>query len=168
MMEDKKAIRKIRIWILFFIFALLISGITAFPVLAEIKILNKYLGMGTAFASIFPTLSAWFDTVYEGIVTTDKNAPFIFYGTDWLAYAHISIAIGFIGPYREPVRNKWFIDFGIICCLLIIPTALICGPIRGIPFWWRLIDCSFGIFGLIPLLIVKQKINKLEIQIMNN
>jgi hypothetical protein len=22
---------------------------------------------------------------------------------------------------------------------------------RGIPFWWRLIDCSFGIFGTIPL-----------------
>ncbi|MFT4549286.1 MAG: hypothetical protein ACI9MB_003260 [Verrucomicrobiales bacterium] len=29
--------------------------------------------------------------------------------------------------------------------------ALICGEIRGIPFGWRLIDCSFGILCLLPL-----------------
>jgi hypothetical protein len=38
-----------------------------------------------------------------------------------------------------------------IACALVIPLALICGPIRGIPFWWRLIDCSFGVIGLVPL-----------------
>jgi hypothetical protein len=25
------------------------------------------------------------------------------------------------------------------------------GAVRGIPIYWRLIDCSFGIFGLVPL-----------------
>jgi hypothetical protein len=34
---------------------------------------------------------------------------------------------------------------------MVIPWALIFGAVRGIPFWWRLIDCSFGIFGFIPL-----------------
>jgi hypothetical protein len=29
---------------------------------------------------------------------------------------------------------------------------LISGPIRGVPFFWTLIDCSFGIVGAIPLL----------------
>jgi hypothetical protein len=29
---------------------------------------------------------------------------------------------------------------------------MICGPLRGIPFYWRLIDCSFGILGAIPLI----------------
>ena len=36
---------------------------------------------------------------------------------------------------------------GIAACLAVIPLALICGPIRGIPFYWRLIDCSFGVIG---------------------
>ena len=40
--------------------------------------------------------------------------------------------------------------------------AAICGQIRGIPFFWTLIDCSFGIFGIIPLLIVQKQIRKLE------
>ena len=30
--------------------------------------------------------------------------------------------------------------------------ALLCGPLRGIPFGWRLIDCSFGVLGAVPLL----------------
>jgi hypothetical protein len=41
---------------------------------------------------------------------------------------------------------------GLVACAGVIPLALICGPIRGIPFYWRLIDCSFGVFGALPLL----------------
>ena len=37
--------------------------------------------------------------------------------------------------------------------VLVVPLALICGPIRGIPFYWRLIDCSFGVLGIVPLWI---------------
>jgi hypothetical protein len=46
-----------------------------------------------------------------------------------------------------------------IACLLIIPFALVVGSFREIPFGWRLIDCSFGIFGLIPLNICRKEIN---------
>lgn len=49
-----------------------------------------------------------------------------------------------------------------IACAGIVPLALICGPIRGIPFWWTVIDMSFGIFGVIPLYVVRQKIKRLE------
>ena len=72
------------------------------------------------------------------------------------------LAILFIGPLRDPIRNKWVIEFGMIACLLIIPYAFIAGYFRGIPFLWTLIDCSFGIIGLIPLGICNTNICKLE------
>jgi hypothetical protein len=30
------------------------------------------------------------------------------------------------------------------------------GPLRGIPFYWRLIDCSFGVAALLPLLLCRK------------
>jgi hypothetical protein len=51
----------------------------------------------------------------------------------------------------DPVRNIWILQAGLIACGLVLPLALICGPIREIPLGWRLIDCSFGILGAIPL-----------------
>ena len=62
------------------------------------------------------------------------------------------IAMFFIGPFRDPVRNAWVLRCGLVACAGVIPLALICGHIRGIPLQWRLIDCSFGIIGAIPLL----------------
>ncbi len=47
-------------------------------------------------------------------------------------------------------------------CAGVVPLALICGPIRGIPFWWSLIDISFGVFGVIPLLVLRRAIKRLE------
>jgi hypothetical protein len=49
-----------------------------------------------------------------------------------------------------------------IACAGIIPLSMICGVIRGIPFYWRLIDCSFGIFGCIPLYLLHIYVKKLE------
>jgi hypothetical protein len=79
-----------------------------------------------------------------------------------LAFAHLVIAVAFLGPYCDPVRNKWIITFGLIACTGLIPLALIAGPIRGIPLGWRLIDCSFGVVGSIPLLICRMLIIELE------
>jgi hypothetical protein len=31
--------------------------------------------------------------------------PWLAYGTDWLAFAHIVIAVFFIGPFVDPVQN---------------------------------------------------------------
>jgi hypothetical protein len=72
------------------------------------------------------------------------------------------IAVAFLGPYRDPVRNVWVVEFGMIACAGIVPLALICGPVRGIPFWWSVIDMAFGVFGVIPLYVVRQKIRRLE------
>ena len=107
-------------------------------------------------------LGSWIDRVYVGVKTTNEQFPFIGYGYDWLAFAHIVIAIAFIGPIKDPVKNIWIIEFGCIACVAVIPLAFIAGHIRHIPIYWQLIDCSFGVIGLIPLLICHKKIKQLE------
>jgi hypothetical protein len=71
--------------------------------------------------------------------------------------------VAFYGVYRDPVRNIWVVEFGMIACVGIIPLALICGPIRGIPSWWTVIDMSFGVFGIIPLYALRRMIKRLEL-----
>jgi hypothetical protein len=153
---------RIRLWLYIFVFFLVLSGFTAFPLNWELTVLNDTIGEGTSVEKIFPALSKWIAKVYTGLKETDQKYPFIAYGTDWLAFAHIVIAIAFIGPIRDPVRNLWVIEFGIITCILVIPLAMICGPIRQIPLYWRFIDCSFGVLGIIPLSIIRRDIKALE------
>jgi hypothetical protein len=57
---------------------------------------------------------------------------------------------------RDPARNIWVYSFGLIACVMILPYAFVCGAARGIPVYWRLIDCSFGVFGFIPLWICRR------------
>ena len=152
-MEDLK--KQIKGWLIFFIAALVISGLTAIPVKPEINFLYRMTGD-------IGFVQSWMEKLHDGITETADKYPFLFYGYDWLAFAHFVLAILFIGPLRDPVRNKWVIEFGMIACLLIIPFALVFGHFRGIPFWWRLVDCSFGIGGLVALIICYRKIYRLE------
>ncbi len=152
MEEQKKQIKR---WIVFFMAAMIISGLTAIPVRPEINFMYRMTGD-------IGFVQPWMEKLQEGINETADKYPFLFYGYDLLAFAHFVLAILFIGPLRDPVRNKWVIEFGMIACLLIIPFALVAGHFRGIPFWWRLVDCSFGIAGLVPLIICYRKIYRLE------
>ena len=34
--------------------------------------------------------------------------------TEWLAFAHLILALLLVGPLREPMRNRWVIGFGIM------------------------------------------------------
>ncbi len=88
--------------------------------------------------------------------------PFLAYGTDWLAFGHFVIALAFIGPLRDPRRNSWVIDFGLLACVAVIPFAVVMGQLREIPLFWRLVDCSFGAIGMIPLLYCKRLLPKLN------
>lgn len=144
--------RRIR-WLLgFFIVGLVLSGVTAFPLLAEMDLLCAVLGLAPAAPAAAHTgLAYWILFVREGLVATYAEYPFIGYGTDWLAFGHIVIALFFIAPWREPGRHVEVLRSGMLACMLVIPLALICGPIRGIPLYWRLLDCSFGVFGIVPL-----------------
>lgn len=140
-------------WVLaLFILGLVVSGITAFPLQLELEHLAALRGLESATAAdISPGFDRWIVTVRDGLRSSYAQYPWLAYGTDWLAFAHIVIAIFFIGPFIDPVRNIWILQAGLIACLLVIPLALICGAIRQIPFGWRLIDCSFGVIGAIPL-----------------
>lgn len=147
------ALFRFRLVMLVFIFGLVASGVTAFPLLAELKLLTRLSGVGGAVsAEGHSGLAYWILTVRFGLEETYGKYPWIAYGTDWLAFGHIVIAIFFVGPLARPLESRWILTTGVIACILVVPLALVCGPIRSIPFYWRLIDCSFGVFGILPLL----------------
>ncbi|MEU1600563.1 hypothetical protein ABZ468_49475 [Streptomyces sp. NPDC005708] len=161
-MSDRAALsRGIRAWLVFFVVCLVLSGATAFPLVHELRWTEDLL-RSLSVPEHLPALMDWIERVRRGLDATDAEQPFVLYGTDWLAFAHLVIAVAFYGPYRDPVRNIWVVEFGMIACAGIIPLALICGPIRGIPFWWTVIDMSFGVFGIVPLYVVRKKIKLLE------
>lgn len=156
-------LRHAHFWLTVFMLGLILSGVTAFPLDSEIQLLDAVLHIGALRAIANSTgLLWWIDRVCNGVTQTNARYPFLAYGTDWLAFAHLVIAVAFIGPWLDPVRNKWVISFGLVACAGVIPLALIAGSIRGIPLGWRLIDCSFGAVGSIPLLLCRRHILALE------
>ena len=132
-----------------FIGGLVLSGLTAFPLLHELNLLVRLLGADVE--GVHGGLAMWVLRVRDALEVTYHDYPFLGYGTDWLAFGHLVIALFFAGVWRDPVRNIFILHAGLIACAGVIPLAMICGAIRGIPFYWRLIDCSFGVFGAIPL-----------------
>ncbi|MFB0620704.1 hypothetical protein [Streptomyces sp. AGS-58] len=161
-MSDRAALLKgIRAWLVLFVVCLVLSGATAFPLVHELRWTESALD-ALSVPEYLPGLTGWISRVRDGLDAVDADQPFVLYGTDWLAFAHLVIAVAFYGVYRDPVRNIWVVEFAMIACAGIVPLALVCGPIRGIPFWWTLIDMSFGVFGVIPLHVVRKKIRRLE------
>jgi hypothetical protein len=156
-----KVQRQVRIIIILFMIGLVLSGITAFPIQWQLSLGHEWmrsLGWNN-------TLSFWLERVYCGVTESYGKYPFLAYGTDWLAFAHMVIAVVFIGPLRDPVRNIWVIEFGMIACVGVFPLAFIAGSIREIPFFWQLIDCSFGIVGGILLYWCYRKIKQMEMML---
>ena len=147
---------KLLTWL--FIIGLVASGATAIPLVGELNLLVDFCRTGSEPSE----LSHWLLQVRDALAQTQTQYPFLFYGTDWLAFGHFVIAIAFIGAWRDPVRNRWLFDFGLIACALVIPYALVFGGLRGIPVWWRLIDCSFGVLGFIPLWFCRKWTRELE------
>jgi hypothetical protein len=150
--------RRIRLLLLVVMAGLIVSGITAFPITPEIAWLADLLDAGTSSGA----MAIWLTEVRTATTTTNRVYPFLFYGTDWLAFAHLVIALLFIGPLRDPLPNRWVVDWGLIACAAVLPLALIAGPLRGIPFFWQLIDCSFGIAAAAPLWLCRRCIAELE------
>jgi hypothetical protein len=136
-----------------FIAGLILSGVTAFPLLYELSWLTELAGIepDVDYRDL-SGLQYWLAFVHEGLRETYRDYPFIGYGTDWLAFGHIVIALFFVGPLRRPGEYEWTLIVGIIACILVIPMAFICGSIREIPVCWRLIDCAFGVIGMLPLM----------------
>ncbi|HYG20887.1 MAG TPA: hypothetical protein VD816_18240 [Ohtaekwangia sp.] len=159
MIETKVLQRQVRHLLMAFMAGLILSGVTAFPLEWELRIAHQWFQA----QDWNNDLACWVDAVYHGVAETNANYPFIAYGTDWLAFAHLVIAVAFIGPLRDPVRNIWVIEFGLIACAAIFPLAFIAGSMRGIPFYWQLIDCSFGVSGGGLLWICYRKVKRMEV-----
>ena len=155
--DGQRLLYRIRILIAVVIAGLVVSGVTAFPLVHEIDLLYAWLNTP---ATPGPVLE-WISQVRRALHFVDANYPFLAYGTDWLAFGHLVIALFFFGPLIDPVRNAWVIRAGQIACVAVIPLALICGELRGIPVWWRAIDCAFGVAGFIPLWFAERAVRKL-------
>lgn len=130
-------VRRIRWLVAFFILALVLSGATAIPLESELNWLNNITGARALVESpgttAPPAWAEWLCRVQAALHDTNAKYPFIGYGGDWLAFGHFVIALAFVGAWRDPVRNRWLFDFGLIACALVIPYALVCGAFRGIP-----------------------------------
>ncbi|RAJ31942.1 hypothetical protein K353_06054 [Kitasatospora sp. SolWspMP-SS2h] len=155
--------RRIRRWLWLFIACLVLSGLTAFPLQTETSLLARLVD-ATGLGSALPDLGTWVHRVSEGVADGYGRHPFLAYGTDWLAFAHLVIAAAFRGPLRDPVRNVWVVRWAMLACGGVVPLALICGPLRGVPLFWQCVDMSFGLVGLVPLLVVHRLIRALEWQ----
>lgn len=148
----------IRRWLLVFILGLLVSGLTAVPL----------VWLTSVFAELVEPMGGplyeWAEKAAFAVSSVDSNFPLLFYGTDWLAFAHVVIAMAFVGPFRDPVRNKWVVEWGLLCCACVPLLAFLWAPVRGIPFFWRCVDASFGVAGAIPLWAVLLRIRRMEVR----
>jgi hypothetical protein len=146
-------LRRYRLALYLFLTGLVVSGLTAFPLLTEVRILSRLLGIvNAADYQSYTGLLHWIAFVQFGLEETYARFPFAAYGTDWLAFGHLAVAAFFVRPFFQPLDSDWVLKTGLFLCAGIVPLAFIAGQVREIPFGWRLVDCSFGIFGALPLL----------------
>ncbi len=156
--------RRIKCLTWVFIIGLVVSGATAIPLRWELDRVAELLGVADkSSGDAVSGLARWILRVREGLRDTDARYPFMGYGTDWLAFGHFAIAVAFVGALRDPVRNVWLFTFGMIACALIVPYAFVFGSIRGVPIGWRLIDCSFGVIGIVPVWCCRRWVKEIEV-----
>jgi hypothetical protein len=154
---------RIRAWTLFFICGLFISGASALPIRAEVALGATLVGEDfSAGGRMPPQVAAWLRIVRHAVETTASEAPLMFYGTDWLAFGHFVIGLAFFGAVRDPVRNRWLYQFGMMACAAVPIWALFFGHLRGIPGWWRMIDATFGVVGFVPMWLCNRWVSQLE------
>jgi len=162
-LAESKLRRRIQLGTWAMIIGLVVGGITALPLQTELDIFTRWLGAENLAPEQANTgFVKWILIVRDALHVTNAKYPFLAYGTDWLAFAHIVIAIAFVGALRHPLRNSWLFTFGMIASVLLIPWALFSGQARGIPIYWRLIDCAFGVGGFIPCWLCHKWVRQLE------
>jgi len=155
-------LRKIRLLLALVFLAFVLSGLSTLPLQSEIEWVARIRGLDNASSAVASTgFDKWILIIRDGLRQSYPKYPWLGYGTDWLGFAQFVLAIMFIGPIRDPVKNIWVIEAGMIACVLVVPYSFVIGSIRGIPFGWRLIDCSFGVVGIIVLWSCRRLIKKL-------
>lgn len=148
--------KKIRVLLLITIFGLIGSGLSAFPLQAELNFMLQFR------QQLPPNLVAWFEKVSMAISETADKYPLVLYGYDWLGFAHILIALAFIGPLIDPIKNQWVVIWGMVASALTILMALVAEPFREIPFFWSMVDAAIGAGAFLILWICNRWINQLK------
>jgi len=148
--------RKIRIAIIITITGLLLNGISALPLRTELNILLSNPDMLPKF------LRDWWVYVNKGVMETGDNYDFMRYGFDWLGFAHLLVAIAFIGPLKDPVKNEWVVRWGMIASALSVLMAFGWERLRAIPLWWSCIDASIAVVAFFILWFCNKWIQELK------
>ena len=137
--------RRIKIAIVITIIGLLLNGISAIPLRTELNILLSNPDALPKF------LRDWWLYVDQGLNETSEKYNFMRYGFDWLAFAHLLIAIAFLGPLKDPIKNQWVVRWGMIASALSIGVALVWERLRAIPLWWSMIDMTIALVAFLIL-----------------
>ena len=153
--SEKDLRTKIRWAIIFTILGLFVSGLTALPLGSELEFFLRMKWLPDS-------IHQWFETVDTAVLDTSQKYPLMRYGYDWLGFAHWFIAIAFIGPLMDPIKNKWVIEWGMIVSALTILIAFIAEPYRQIPLIWSLTDAAIGVGAFILLFITRRWIVEME------
>jgi hypothetical protein len=140
-------------------FGLFVSGVTVWPAVWELKTAVHWL-WGDAEPT--GTLHTFVVRAVAGLEATDANYPFMLYAHDWLAFAHLMLALLFAGAMRDPRRNIWIVQCGLIMCALVPVLAGICVPLRGLPRYWFWIDFAFAPGAALPLWIALRDIKRAQ------
>jgi hypothetical protein len=140
---------------------LLLSGVTIWPASWELQTLvDVAWGPGESTG----VMHGFILRAIEAIERVGVEYPFLFYAADWLAFAMIVLAILFYGARRDPVRNVWIVQCGLIMCVLVPVLAGVCVPLRGLPLRWFWVDTAFAPAAGIPLWIALRDIRRAEKQ----
>lgn len=140
-------------------FGLFLSGVTVWPAVPELKMAVHIVWGDGQPAGV---LHSFVVQAIEGLESVEASYSFMLYAHDWLAFAHIVLAILFAGAIRDPVRNVWIVQCGLIMCALVPVLAGICIPIRGLPLVWFWVDFAFAPAAALPLWIALRDIRRAE------
>jgi hypothetical protein len=87
---------------------LFLSGVTAFPLQTELHWVLSILETPPVRRIAEAThLLPWIACVHHALSATNAQYPFLAYGTDWLAFAHLVLAVLFIGTYRDNTADRY-------------------------------------------------------------
>lgn len=78
-LEQTRVIRRIRLVMGIFVVGLVASGLTAFFLPWELRLLTAWFGEGTRIAELFPGLAWWLACVEEGVEASARDYPFLAY-----------------------------------------------------------------------------------------
>jgi len=162
MSNQEKDLFRVRVYLSVVLVGILFSCQMILFVEPEIQWIDKAIGQSPFVVQHFPQLSDWIGVLRVSVTETYQKYPVMAYCMDWLAFAHVFIAVALLGAIRNPVQNVWVVKTALITTLLMIPFTFISGGIRGIPCYWLLLDSSFAMIAILPLVLALRGIKRLR------